>query len=374
MARVGFFSEHTIFGGGESNLVRLAAALAPHHEVAVAAPEGALLEAARERGLATHSLGRYRNRWLKGLPVKLRGYRELVGRFDVVHAYSLHALPTLLGHPRLFWTVHGPWEKPWGWRGSVVARHARAVIAVSSDVARSCRLARVPLHVIPLGALEASSVSTPPPGVRTLEDCQPLRIGVLGRLQAIKGQDLALEAAAALADRLPSRRFELHLAGAANPRSQEDLHFARALEGRISSLRGANLHVLTHGFVARPLAWLAGMDLVLVPSRYESFSMVTVEALALGKPVVVPDVGGPAELVPDESLGLRFAPGDARAMSAALERAATGAWAFEPSRLARRALAFTLERQRDAHLALYDEALRGSAASASAARQEAAGA
>jgi glycosyltransferase involved in cell wall biosynthesis len=58
----------------------------------------------------------------------------------------------------------------------------------------------------------------------------------------------------------------------------------------------------------------------VVPSYYESFSMVTAEALACGTPVVAADVDGPASLVRDGVSGYLVPPGDAEALAKSIAR------------------------------------------------------
>jgi glycosyltransferase involved in cell wall biosynthesis len=50
--------------------------------------------------------------------------------------------------------------------------------------------------------------------------------------------------------------------------------------------------------------------LSIVASRYESFSMTALEAMASACPLVAPNIGGPAEIVQHERNGLLFRPGD----------------------------------------------------------------
>jgi glycogen synthase len=53
-----------------------------------------------------------------------------------------------------------------------------------------------------------------------------------------------------------------------------------------------------------------------VPSLYEPFGLVALEAMASGRPCVVADTGGLREVVPDDAVGLRFRAGDARSLTA----------------------------------------------------------
>jgi glycogen(starch) synthase len=63
---------------------------------------------------------------------------------------------------------------------------------------------------------------------------------------------------------------------------------------------------------------LATADLVVVPSLYEPFGMVALEAQVAGTPVAVSDTGGLAELVEPGLTGLRFAPQSPAAIAAAV--------------------------------------------------------
>lgn len=66
-------------------------------------------------------------------------------------------------------------------------------------------------------------------------------------------------------------------------------------------------------------AILKGMDIIVVPTlEYESFSLATVEAMAMQVPVVASRLGGLAEVVEDGKTGLLFPPGDHAQLLAAL--------------------------------------------------------
>jgi glycogen(starch) synthase len=65
-------------------------------------------------------------------------------------------------------------------------------------------------------------------------------------------------------------------------------------------------------------------DLCIVPSIYEPFGLVALEAMASGCLCVVADTGGLREVVPvDGTVGLRFPSRDAGALGAVLERVLT---------------------------------------------------
>jgi len=123
----------------------------------------------------------------------------------------------------------------------------------------------------------------------------------VGRIQPLKGVDVALAAFALVANRLPDSRL-LVVGGPSGPQGMGEMEFLRAgiatagLEGRVL-LRDP----VPHRSVA--VAYQAA-DVVLVPSRSESFGLVAAEAQSCGIPVVASAVGGLAHAVADGESGL----------------------------------------------------------------------
>ena len=64
-------------------------------------------------------------------------------------------------------------------------------------------------------------------------------------------------------------------------------------------------------------------DLTVVPSIYEPFGLVALEAMASGCPCLVADTGGLREVVPNEDVGLRFRSRDPRSLATMAERLLT---------------------------------------------------
>jgi D-inositol-3-phosphate glycosyltransferase len=67
-------------------------------------------------------------------------------------------------------------------------------------------------------------------------------------------------------------------------------------------------------------AYYAAADVCVVPSHYEPFGLVAIEAMASGTPVVASDVGGLQFTVVPEETGLLAPPQDEAAFSAAIDR------------------------------------------------------
>jgi glycogen(starch) synthase len=85
--------------------------------------------------------------------------------------------------------------------------------------------------------------------------------------------------------------------------------------------QAADLGLLDHGTF---LGWIGDdvlhslypiADLCVVPSIYEPFGLVALEAMASGCPCIVADTGGLREVVPHEEAGLRFRARDPEALA-----------------------------------------------------------
>ena len=152
-----------------------------------------------------------------------------------------------------------------------------------------------------------------------------------GRLEYEKGVQTILEALPELERRVPG--VGLVVAG--------DGTYRQTLEARATSL-GLDGRVRFLGFAdeTRLRSLYRSADLTIVPSLYEPFGLVTLEAMASGTPVLVADTGGLREIVEDGVSGLRFPPGDARALARSAARILREAGLSERlSREARSALA-----------------------------------
>ena len=82
-----------------------------------------------------------------------------------------------------------------------------------------------------------------------------------------------------------------------------------AVEARLKEL-GLNGDVRVLGWRDDVADLMAVTDLVLLTSHHESFSLTALEAMACGRPVVAPRVGGLTELIEDGVSGLLYPPGD----------------------------------------------------------------
>jgi glycosyltransferase involved in cell wall biosynthesis len=130
-------------------------------------------------------------------------------------------------------------------------------------------------------------------------------VGHMGAFTAEKGQDVAVQAALLLQSRLP------------------DLRMVLAGEGPLRRSLQASAFVLFPGHVSCRSEFLAALDLFIMPSRSEAWGLAALEAMAYGVPVVASRVGGLPEMIEPDDSGWLVGPGDASALAAAIERAAT---------------------------------------------------
>jgi glycosyltransferase involved in cell wall biosynthesis len=78
--------------------------------------------------------------------------------------------------------------------------------------------------------------------------------------------------------------------------------------------------VIRHGFVEDIASFLAGLSLLVLPSRAEGFGLAAAEASACGVPVVATDCSSLPEVVLDQKTGLLIRPRDPDALADAIGR------------------------------------------------------
>ena len=175
------------------------------------------------------------------------------------------------------------------------------------------------VHIVPLGVEHAFFAPGYRPQARralgiTGEDSMLLFVG---RLQALKGVDLALETLIEL--RARGRNAMLAIVG--GPSGPDGRDTLAQLHRRVEEA-GVIQHV---SFVAPQShqllsTWMRASDVVLVPSRSESFGLVALESSACGTPVVASDVGGLTTLVDPGVTGYLLDDRDAANWADAVER------------------------------------------------------
>jgi glycosyltransferase involved in cell wall biosynthesis len=254
---------------------------------------GPVADKLREHGIRVRDLGMHRNTQLGAL---LRLYKIIrAGRYDVVHAHlyraQVYARPAarLARTPVIVTTEHSIGETHLERRK--MTRSVRALYLASelasdatiavADIVRD-RLERwgVPaqkITVIPNG-LDFDGLSFDPASRAAVREQFGIHpdayvMGTLGRLDANKRFDLAIEAAAPLL----SDRCKLLIVG----RGADDERLRAA-----AATAGVAEHVIFGGYQADMTAMLCAMDLNLSTSVQETFGLSVLEALSNGLPVL----------------------------------------------------------------------------------------
>jgi glycosyltransferase involved in cell wall biosynthesis/O-antigen/teichoic acid export membrane protein len=233
--------------------------------------------------------------YFAALPWALMRYRSDLVVEDFGAPFSSVAVPWLTSRPvvgMVQWLFAEEksiqYHLPFSWVERAGVRAHRRLITVSVDLGRTVirRNPRAHVTVVPNGLDQGA-----------FQDYDLPRSGIayLGRLEmAQKGLDLLFESFALVVDDIDQ---DLVLAGDGPDRKAlEDLAERLGIAERVR-------------FIGRLAAadrfeWLAGADLVVMPSRYETFGMVAAEALAVGTPVVAFDIPCLRSLV-DEEVGYR---------------------------------------------------------------------
>jgi N-acetylglucosaminyl-diphospho-decaprenol L-rhamnosyltransferase len=341
-----FISYSGVFGGAERVLIDCANALAPASSVAC--PEGPLARTARVEGLPVFALS------ARPLDVRASARDRLLAPHRLAaHALEVRSLVGALGPDLVV---------AWGMRSAIAclcaARPGTRTVFQHNDllpgpiigalvrgVATRAALVIVPSQAVAddldPGRRLRARVRVVHPGIDVAQPAgerptaQPPEALVLGALVAWKRPDLALEVAALARRHSPELR--MRFVGA--PLDGDDPIIASLRQrARRADLAGA---VEFAGASDDPRRELARATCLLHCASREPFGLVVVEALAAGRPVIVPNAGGPAEIA-DESCGILYPPGDAAAAARALlelldspERAAAMGFAGRRRALAR---------------------------------------
>ncbi|WP_029587074.1 glycosyltransferase [Bradyrhizobium sp. URHD0069] len=250
--------------------------------------------------------------------VTLRQIRRV--RPDIVHIHSTFAglviRPLLLltrGRPQVVYCPHG-----WAFAREtsrlshqttklveyLLARITDRIICISSDEqqqAINAGIARERLVLVHNGI----SADRPSPRTNSIAwTSRKTRVLFIGRLDRQKGYDLLVETARHL-----SEAVDVQVIGSSVIGKREDLELP------------SNVTLL--GWMDRPQieAHLQAADLVVIPSRWEAFGLVALEAMRAAKPIVAFRVGALPEIVEDGVTGILGSPVSVASLVAAIQRA-----------------------------------------------------
>jgi D-inositol-3-phosphate glycosyltransferase len=146
----------------------------------------------------------------------------------------------------------------------------------------------------------------------------------VGRMESLKGVEVLLEAFGKLS-RLPSIQASsacLALIGgdADVPNEMLDAEMARLQSLPIVAELGRSIRFLGKRDQDTLPYYYSASDVVVVPSEYESFGLVALEAMACGTPVVASETGGLAFLIRDGETGFHVPAGNPDALVERIEQ------------------------------------------------------
>jgi glycogen(starch) synthase len=293
---------------------------------------GVIVHRVREPEFPKHDLDAF-IAWVDRMNEDMRATgAELAARldFDLVHSHdwlvadAARALARSRGLPWLV-TVHATEHgRHQGWVDKHPQAHIHAVerrMVRAADRVITCSYF-MRGHVADIFGVSPRRITVIPNGIdpsdlQPVDDLARLRarfakpeerlVLMVGRLVYEKGFHLALDAMPRLVDRLGGVRFLVAGSGTADDELKA---------------QAERLGLTAHGTF---LGWIGDdvlhslyriADLCVVPSLYEPFGLVALEAMASGCPTIVADTGGLREVVPGgRRVGLRFRARDSHALA-----------------------------------------------------------
>lgn len=291
------------------------------HDPALVAEVG-LLPLARVKAVAMRrapSFSDVRSWWA------LWAYLRKNGPFDAIHGHSSKggALARLLApalKARCLYTPHAfvTLASDLHWGTKFLYRLIECFLARLTDTVICCS-AKEYAHATALGLGKHRCVVVPN-GIKDFQ-AEPLEVrdkiglphdvclaGFIGRLESQKGPDLLIDAIVSLHRRAVPIHFAIVGEGALRP----------VLEQRLTETGAQSLVTWLGAVDGRRL--MMDLDLLAMPSRYEGFPYVLLEALHCGVPVVATPVGGVAETNADGKCGLMVPHDDPEALANGIER------------------------------------------------------
>lgn len=319
--KVVYVSEAPVYGGAERYLIALAEGIDPsvfnlRMLVSNRAPER-LTDALSHFHIPYEKIAPITGkRDIRGLIAHIRAFKKY--RPDIVHfnlANPLHGQYAMLaarlsGIPVRIATLHLPPRSTTPTRRGRFLEHRtlgnlNALIAV-------CKSSR-DLMVAHLGipaeqtAVIYNGIDTAPFVPKSHAPTEMPIIGTIARLTHQKGIDILLDAAHIICEIHPRARFVIAGDGPLRP----------DLEAQCARLNLQH-NVSFPGECTDVSGLLQTFDLFVLPSRYESFPFVVLEAMAAGLPIVATAVDGVPEAIASNHIGLLVPPENPAALAEAI--------------------------------------------------------
>lgn len=318
------------FGGGERVFLQLASGFKNRYRVSVATnTNGRFAYELARLGIELFSVNMSKQFTLE----PIRQIRDIIrdNEIDLVHSQGARAdfFARLAGRmanvPNILCTIAMPVEgfEVGRWRKKIYRfldwlseRYVKKFIVVSDSLRKALTEGRrISSHSvvriyngIELDHYQPQSNATSLRSQWSIPPSAPL-VGAIGRMVWQKGFTYFIKAIPELLQIEPSAKFVLVGEGPL----KEDLEaLAHDLDVRD--------HIIFPGFTRRIREALASMDVLVVPSVLEGFPIVTLEAMAVGKPIVATNIDGITEQILNSTEGILVPPKDPKALTTAIIR------------------------------------------------------
>jgi glycosyltransferase involved in cell wall biosynthesis len=260
----------------------------------------------------------------------------LASKADIVHAHSYGFFQTHLamasrrmGRTRFVFTphFHPEWASGKGAKRKLLRRvydrviggstlsSADAVLCVSNGEAAAIKdmgFEGSMIRIVPNGITpELLGLSVDPQLFKKKFGLEPPIVLFVGRLAENKGLDVLVKAAAQVLKEVPRATFVL---------VGEDGGMKATIETKAKAL-GISDHLVLTGHIKEDTLFrsaFASCDIFVLPSIFEAFGIVILEAMAMAKPCVATKVGGVPDLITDKKTGLMVEPNDPAGLSKAI--------------------------------------------------------
>jgi glycosyltransferase involved in cell wall biosynthesis len=326
MKRVLYITDYVDIGGGESSLLNIMNYFKTNNilePILLIPKKGEIVDFCERYSLQyiIYPFDKFPRSWVKFIPlINPLASLEIVKmvrkyKIDLIHVNSVgpslvnSLLPAKLTKTKLIWTCHGWWEKPYGLRAKFLNIFVDKVFSVSNYVKSFITFPKEKVRTTYLGIdlNRFNKISS----IKNKESYNESKVvGMIGRYQPVKGQHLFVEAAESILEMDEFRNTIFVLIGDVNF-SEEYNEYKAAVIEKISKSKFEENFILK-GFEKDIEVFYDEFDVLVVPSEFESFSMVTLEGLAKGLMVIATDKGGPGEIIQNEISGLLFHSGDSK--------------------------------------------------------------
>ncbi len=293
-------------------------------------------------------------------PAIIRQLRALIDKFkpDVVHLHGIHAdlhgtLAARSSQTPVIQSRHNddPFRRrfPINRLNQWLGNYASKVIAISHHLER---------FVVDIERISANKVQTIHYGLHPSEtqpaltkqqfglDPNRTTIGFVGRLIEQKGVSYLLQAFAKLCE---EHDLQLLIVGDGNKAIELKAHAQKL---------GLTERIVWLGWQTNAAQFMHLMDIVMIPSQWEGFGLVALEAMNAQKPIIASRVSALPEIIQHQETGLLVAPGDVDSIANAMKRLMTTPdlqHTYGQAGFARLQTQFSVEKMATAHANLYRE-------------------